>query len=269
MQFDDFSKFLLPGGFLTLGAFLTAVRGKMTSAKKKNTLHWIFYLISGIVILASVIGAIAFWKELFPFDNQQKFNWNRIVVIFIAFISGFLLLWFTNKNKKGKYQYKTSELDEVVNQFTRNADKHNIRLLAGDLNFFGNTPQEMDQNKQYQCLKSEKFRQIQVICFRPTNIQERVRYGKLLSEMRIEVKYYHPQDADLNVRGRMKKLGRVTHLLIYNKVASGEYEALELDTADSHGALYDHIWNLIWQLAESPTAQEIQEYKELYRRENI
>ena len=123
----------------------------------------------------------------------------------------------------------------------------------------------MDKNNQYICLKKENFRQIQIICFRPVSNQEIMRYGKLLSDMRVVCKFYHPQAADLNVRGRMKSLGSVTHLLIYNKVASSTYDALELDTANSNGALYNHIWSLIWELAETPSQEEIQEYKDLYK----
>lgn len=265
MTLDDFTKILLSGVSLMLGALLTAVRRKLVAAKKKNKLHLIFYIVAGTIILTAIIVAFKFWQQLFPPAASGQPYWFGIVVIVASIVASIALIWFTKINLVGKYQYKTKELDPVVNNFTKNSDKTNIWLLAGDLNFFGGTPQEMDRNLQYDCLKNENFRTIQILCFKPRTLIEKIRYSKILTDMLVEIRYYQPQEADLNVRGRMKTLNSVTHLLIYNKVVSGTYEALELDTANANGALYNHIWNLIWQLAEPYGDEEREEYKRFYR----
>jgi len=123
MQFDEYLKLLTPGGFLLLGAFLTAVRGKMSSAKQKNTLHVIFYVMSGIVTLAAVIGAIVFWKDMFPAEKNEKPKVVGLIIMIIAFASGILLSWFTYRYKTGTRQYRGKQLDKIVNKFTSDADK--------------------------------------------------------------------------------------------------------------------------------------------------
>jgi hypothetical protein len=260
MIFDDVIKILLFGGSITLGAFLAAVRSKLSSSNEKNKLHYVFYVIAGMVVVGAIIATLIYWTEL----NEP--NWLGIIVIVLSVISSGALVWFTAKYIFGKDHYKTEELDPIVNSFTSNADKHNIKLLAGDLNFFGNTPQDMDKNSQYNCLPIEGFKSIQILCTEPATNVEKIRYGKILSDFpMIQLRYYTPPSADLLVRGRMKTLNNVTHLLIYNKVKSGVYKALETDTANSNGALYNHIWNLIWALAAMPSNNQLEEYQNLFR----
>ncbi len=81
----------------------------------------------------------------------------------------------------------------------------------------------------------------------------------------VKLRFYNPPKADLFIRGRLKTLNNVTHLLIYNRIKSGVYEALEIDTANSKGALYNLLWGLIWDIAEEPVKEQIDEYKRLYR----
>ncbi|QLH45350.1 MAG: hypothetical protein HWD58_06895 [Bacteroidota bacterium] len=135
-----------------------------------------------------------------------------------------LLLYFFfihEKNLIGNFQYKTSQLDPVVNKFTSNADKNNIKLLAGDINFFGNSPSEMESNAQYNALRKEGFREIQILCWKPITNDSKIRYGKIQNDLtNVEFRYYNPPKADLKIRGRLKTLNNVTHLLMYNKIAS-------------------------------------------------
>jgi hypothetical protein len=260
MKLDDLLKVMLAGGSLAAGAALTALRAKLTSTKHKNWLHWIFYSVSGLIILATLGMLSVYWKEI----EKPPFNYFAIVVAGIAIISSISLIVITKKLLVGKHHYKTSELDPVVNKFTKNADKGNIKLLAGDLDFWG-SGQQMDQNSQYVCLRQEAFREIQILCIRPLTNNSKMIYGKILSDFpQAELRYYQPTKADLNVRGRIKTLGNVTRLLIYRKVASRVYQAVELDTADSDGAHYSLLWNLIWEIAEELTPAEENEYKQLY-----
>lgn len=267
MNLDDVTKILIAGSSLCLGAYLTAMRAKITSGKIKNKLHYVFYIVTGLFFASAVISLISYWHDLF-FKKELLLNPNyfALLVITACIGSSILLFFFTKKNLVGKSQYKTSELDPIVNKFTKNADKDNIKLLAGDINFFGNSPKEMDSNPQYSCLKEEAFRVIQILCWRPKDNNEKIRYGKIINDLpQVQIKYYKPLKADLKIRGRLKTLNNVTHLLIYNKVQSGIYEALETDTANSSGAMYNHLWDLIWESADGATENELQEYSNLFR----
>ena len=61
----------------------------------------------------------------------------------------------------------------------------------------------------------------------------------------------------------MKKFNGVTKLLFYIRVRSGIYRALQTDTSNYNGALYENIWHLIWSLAHTPKQDELEEYKRL------
>jgi hypothetical protein len=259
MSLDNLLKILLAGGSLTGGAFLTALRAKLANTKKKNWLHLSFYVISCVVLLGALLTTIFEWNEII------KPDWYAIIVILIAIVFAILLIRVTNKFLTGKYQFTVAELDPVVNDFSRNADKGNIKLLAGNLDFFGKSWQQMDKHPQYMCLAEESFREIQILCTSPSSNNDKMRYGKILTDFpTVKIKYYQPANADLKVRGRIKTLNNVTHLLIYSKIVPGKYEALELDTANSNGALYSHLWELIWGTADTPTEAQLNEYKIVY-----
>jgi len=268
MSVDNITKILIAGASLCLGAYLTALRAKINSIKVKNTLHWAFYIVSMTVFLTALATLVFCWKDLTLDHETEKVNirFLEFIIIIVCMISSILLFLFTKKNLVGKHQYSIAKLNPIVNSFTKNADKKNIKLLAGDINFFGNSPHEMESNSQYTCLRGENFKNIQILCTSPTTTEEKIRYGKILNDIpQVELKYYRPTHADLNIRGRMKTLNNVPNLLIYNKVSSGVYEAIETNMGNSDGALYNHIWNLIWNLAQDPSDDQIKEYKHLFR----
>ncbi|MBZ0203273.1 MAG: hypothetical protein K8I03_09695 [Ignavibacteria bacterium] len=157
-----------------------------------------------------------------------------------------------------KYIFNIKEIDPVINSFTENSDKQEIKLFGGDLNFFGNGPGEMDLNKQYICLKSLGFNKVLILCSEPQNTTDNIRYGKILNDFKnVEIRYYDPKKADLFIRGRLKTIQGVTKLLIYTKVKKGLYRIIETDTANSNGALYNNIWELAWGLARKLSTTEI------------
>ena len=51
---------------------------------------------------------------------------------------------------------------------------------------------------------------------------------------------------------------------MYTRVKSREYQAIETNMADSNGALYNGIWDLVWSLAKEVSEQEVNEYKHLF-----
>lgn len=258
---ENLLKLLLAGGSLTAGAFLAALRAKLASTKQKNLLHLGFYILSGIVIVGVLITMYLFCKGCL-----SRPDWYSITVMAFATISSLLLIWWTYKFLAGKHQYTTKELNPIVNAFSKNADKGNIKLLAGNLDFFGKSIKEIDLHPQYICLKEEAFRQIQILCTEPNSNDEKMRYGKIITDFStVQLRYYMPLSADLNVRGRIKTLNNIVMLLIYKKVKSGIYEAIPLDTAETEGAHYNHLWNLIWELAYVPTQEQLDEYRNIYQ----
>lgn len=272
ISLENLLKILLFGGSLTAGAFLTALRTKLTNTKHKNRLQWFFYIASTIVILSAIIAMISKWADIFPTLNENskpdaKTDVYAIIVIFISVVFSVALIWATKKFSVGKHQFTTDELNPVVNEFSRNADKDNIKLLSGDLDFFGKTKDAIDKNSQYQCLKDEDFKKIQILCTPPNSYGAMERYGKIITDFpRAELRYYKPSHADLKVRGRIKTLNNVPKLLIYNKILHGRYQAIEFNTDETEGAHYIGLWNLIWELAAIPTKEQLSEYREIYQK---
>ncbi|CAN5526045.1 hypothetical protein BH10BAC5_BH10BAC5_04580 [soil metagenome] len=266
MEYDNLIKLLLVGFSLCLGSYLTALRNKISSIQIRNKMHFVFYILCVVIFVNASIAIIFYFKNVFYTGDKFQPDWFAVVVILFCFVSSVLLFNFTRKYLVGTHQYKSKDLDPIVNKFTRDADKKNIRLLAGDISFFGKYPRDIDNHSQFKCLKEQGFKEIQILCLEPTKNEEKIRYGKILHELpQIEFRYYHPAKADLLVRGRMKTLNNVTYLLIYNKIESGIYEAIETNTANLSGALYTHIWNLIWELAEIPSNTKLTEYTKLYK----
>jgi len=257
MGYENYIRLLIFAASITLGALLAAVRAKVSSSNGKTVLSYLFYFVSILAILSCVIGFFFYYNSL---------NLFGVIVIVVTILSSMGLFAITYVFLPGKNHYTIAELNPIVNDFTKNADTRNIRLLAGDINFFGQTPNDMDGHSQYICLRTKGFQKIEILCLEPLTNTEKIRYGKMLCDFnQVEFRYYQPTQADLQIRGRMKTHNNVTKLLIYKKVTPGVYEAIESDTSDTTWALYDHIWNLIWTLARRPTAQQIAEYKDLYR----
>jgi hypothetical protein len=261
MDINTCTTILLALTTLNIGAILGAFRNKIIISTDKNNFHLFFYGFAIFVILTSMLCIIFYSKELF------SPNWSGLIIVFTGIISSIILILFTKKHLVKKFIYSIEELNPIINNFTTNADKNNIRLFGGDLNFFGNSPNDMDNNSQYSYLKFLNFRKILILCEEPKDINTRLRYGKILSEIPIaELKYYHPQQADLRVRGRIKEVNGVVKLLMYTKINNGKYKAIETDTANSNGALYGNIWDLVWSLAIGPSSTQIQSCKDLFQK---
>ena len=258
MNIDDVIKILLVCGSLTAGAVLTAIRNKLGSLNEKNRLHFVFYIYGSLVIILCILTSIFYRKQLLAP------NWLGIIAIGISIISSIALISFTKKYLVGKHDYKTVELNPIINEFTLNADKENISLYGGDLDFFGKNPDDMDRNSQYIQLRGAGFRKIQILCEYPHSNTNKIRYGKITNDMPyVELKFYEPKKADLKIRGRMKTLNGVKKLLIYIRVTSGVYRIIQPDTANYNGALYENILDLIWSQANPIKPEELKEYKSL------
>jgi hypothetical protein len=261
MSFDNFIKILLAASSISIGAILGILRSKIFASKNANTLYYVFYGFAVLVFLAAVLSIFTFSKYIFV--TPDKFG---ISVLVIAALSSVGLFIYSNKFLVFKNVYKASKLDPIVNKFTSDADKDEIKLFGGDLNFFGNDPSAIDKHPQYTHLKSIGFKKISILCETPITPTQIIRYGKILYEMpETELRFYRPEKADLKVRGRIIKVNGVNKLLMYTKVKSGVYQTLATDTANTSGALYNNIWELAWSMAIQPDPAQNQSYINAFR----
>ena len=260
MNFTDLTTLLVVLASVVLGAFYGALANKLISEDDKSGWIWTFYSIGGIAIILPIIVIIKYWDELFAPSIIG------ICGVFLSILGGMAILIFTKKFIHVKNIYTTAELDPIINRFTETADKNEIKLFGGDLNFLGNSEHEIDKNPQYNALRAHNFNRILIICEQPEHNSTKIRYGKILTDMpNVELRFYNPQEADLRVRGRILQVNGVNKLLMFSKIRSKVYKAIETDTANSYGALYNNIWLLIWSLGIRPDANEILEFKSLYR----
>ncbi|MBP8192046.1 MAG: hypothetical protein KAX69_00475 [Chitinophagales bacterium] len=256
MEINDIITILLMGISLSIGAILGTITNKIFATKEKNNFYYAFYVFSFVIILISFCVICFKGNEFSPAKHPFHF-----VVLTLSFISGIILFISTKFYLVKKYVFTVPELNPIVNTFTSSADKNEIKLFGGDLNFLGNSTSEIDNNVQYTLLKSLNFKKISIICEEPNDPSTRLRYGKILSEMpNTEIKFYDPEKADLRVRGRIIEVNGVSKLLMYTKNKPGSYETLETDTANSSGALYDNIWALIWSMAKKPSPEQLEQY---------
>lgn len=260
MKFELYLSLLLFLGSIGAGSFLGILANRMNANPKENKLHLIFYTFSTVVIISVIVSYLIYFKDYF-----SPFNWYSICVSILTIGASISLIFATKKYLIVKSVFHVSELDPIINEFTSNADKNEIKLFGGDLNFFGNSPSEMDLNLQFIHLKSLNFNRIAILCEEPNDISKKIRYGKIYSELRnVELKFYNPEKADLRVRGRIIEFNGSPQLLMYTKYSQGRYQALQTDTANSNGALYRNIWQLTWSMAVAPTQPQIQDYIKIF-----
>jgi hypothetical protein len=264
MNFTNITAILLSGASITFGAFFGVLRSKIFASKVRTVLHISFYILSILLFIVSIIAVLVYWDDFFP--KKNPIEWYSFTIVILALIASVSLFYVTNKFLTIKDTYLTVELNPIVKEFSAKADKNEIKLFGGDLNFFGEHPSEIDKNEQYTDLRSSAFTRTLILCETPTKVIQEIRYGKILDEIPgVELRFYNPEEADLRVRGRIIKINNVSKLLIYTKVSAGKYQAIETDIANSNGALYNSIWNLIWTLAIPPSEEDIKKYKMTFK----
>jgi hypothetical protein len=253
MNLQELTLILSIGISAAFGATLGILRSKIFASKVHNILYFFFYFLSLVLFGFAAYTATCFWAE------------SKIIII-VSIIAAVALVLTTRFLLILKDTYSTNELDPIVNKWTSSADNSEIKLFGGDLSFFGQGANNMDVNAQYTYLRSLGFNHILILCEVPNDNTKRIRYGKILSDMpTAELKFYNPDKADMRVRGRIIKVQGVNKLLVYTKVQSGIYQAIETDMANSNGALYSSIWDLVWHLATPPSSEQIQNFKQLYQ----
>lgn len=259
MQQSDFITVFIAITSISIGVFFGILGNRLVSINNKSGWKWAFYTLGILSVAVSFIIGYLNWSSITS---------NELVLMGFIFsiLSGILVLVSTKKILDKKQIFNSNELDPIVNDFTSKADKNEIKLFGGDLNFFGNSPQEIDVNKQYTHLRSLQFHRILILCETPNNQIQRIRYGKILSELYgSELRFYNPREADLRVRGRIIRMDGSTKLLMYNKERSKVYRAIESDTSNTNGALYNNIWDLVWQLATRPTSEDVAVFINLFQ----
>lgn len=249
----DLTLLLSIGISAAIGATLGILRSKIFASKIKTTLHYSFYVISGLLFLSAI-------TAIFISSSTS------VTVIIVSFVASIGLAAATRFLLVVKDTYTSKELDPIVNNWTSSADKNEIKLFGGDLDFFGKEPSLMDSNSQYSHLRSQAFNKVSILCEAPNDSMKKIRYGKILVDMpNSELRFYNPKEADLRVRGRIIKVNGVNKLLVYIKIQSGIYQAVETDTGNSSGALYNNIWELAWSLATKPSDDQLESFRKLFR----
>lgn len=245
---------------ICLGSFYGLVVNPVSVSNDQR--HWnLSYYILGV----GTIG-LGIYHAFLNTDKVLDFSDSFLLHLFFAIVSGLSLIIITKRKLYAQKIFETSELDPIVNDFTGKADRKEIKLFGGDLNFFGHSKREMDLNIQYSFLKSLDFKRVLILCEFPASSEEKFRYGKILHDMpNTEFRFYNPAEADLKVRGRIIEVQGVTKLLMYNKIRSKTYETIETDRANEKGELYHNIWGLVWSLANTPTQAELKSYRDLYQ----
>jgi hypothetical protein len=274
MESSHATTILWTAASVTLGVIFGSLRSKIFSSKYNTKLHYYFYGFAGLVFLMSLFFVFKFGADFFAPDN---WSWFGIIGLFAAAVSSVGLFLLTKKHlifeeppvvveaPPVKDTYTTDELNPIVIKWTAKADKDEIKLFGGDLDFFGKTPGEMAGNSQYTNLCSMEFGKVYILCEEPNDATKKIRYGKILSDLpTAELRFYHPLKADLKVRGRIIQMNGSYRLLIYLRVDKNLYKAIETDTADSTGALYNNIWDLTWSMANQPDVSQLESYKKLF-----
>jgi hypothetical protein len=243
---------------LALGAFLGLLGNRLIAVQERSGWKWAFYIFGGLAIAFALI-AMSYRAKANAWKTEE------IIMMVLVVVAGAFIIWITRIFLEIKNVFSIAELNPIINRFTKLGDRNNIKLFGGDLNFFGNSTPEIDQNSQYMELRALNFNRVQILCEEPQSQHTKMRYGKILTDIaHVELRFYEPQTADLRVRGRLIKVNGVDKLLMYTKDKPGFYKALETDTANSNGALYNNIWELVWSLAVQPTLQERQSYIDIY-----
>ncbi len=188
------------------------------------------------------------------------------LLIPLSFILGVTIIIISIKLPLIRRYMTPKRLNKIINKHTLLADRNEIKLLGGDLSFFGAAPKNIEENEQYKALKDKNFNKIYVLCETPVQEETKIRYGKIISDFGdiVELKFYNPDEADLRIRGRLFVEKGVQKLLIFKKHSTKKYKAIATDTANEKGALYTNIWKLIWSLAILPSQVDIDKYKMFY-----
>lgn len=236
------------GGFVGLLNNILTTKGGFS--KKWQSL---IYIIATIAIILGIIGI---------FLGYLTYSIAAIIIGLIDFFGSYFLL------NKIDSTCKTKDLVPKVIKFTETAHKDEIRLWAGDLDFFGNDITEMENNSQYIQLKNKNFDKICILCKRPKINDTKTirRYGKMLTDFNdvVEFKFYNDSSPDLHIRGRIKRklCPDVFVSLIYEKIDTNKYKTIEEDVTKSDSSeVYLKIWDLSWRKAKVITINEINEYK--------
>jgi hypothetical protein len=256
----DLLPYLATAASIAFGAFLGVIGNKLIVVKENTNWKWAYYIFGALVLLFGIVEIFREWSLIKQGDLLV------ILIIVLSIAACILILFATKKLLDVKNIYSIPELDPVINKFTRLGDRNEIKLFGGDLNFLGNSGAEIDNNKQYSELRARQFARVLILCEEPKSADTRLRYGKLFTDIaNVELRFYKPDKADLRVRGRLIKVNGVDKLLMYTKVRPGFYQAIETDTANSNGALYNNIWELVWSMAEVPTPAQCEQFIKMYK----
>lgn len=260
--------FILVNCFILLiGLFFGFFYNVLVVSNKKASVTWRLIAYSpGVAIFI-----IAFLGLNYEMDQVGYLGWLCFFAAagHVAFVYHILNL----PNKGEGDILNRHKLSEKLKEFTKDAKKEEISLWGGDLDFLGNSEEEINQSDQYTQLKG--FSNINILCNRPDpkNETDKVRFGKILNDFQQKVvfKFYHDEKSpDIHVRGRIKKKNYTPYnraALVHEKLKDGWYKTIEEDiSAKACSEVYLRVWKMVWHHADPISDDEKSEYIEAYQK---
>ncbi|WP_028523264.1 hypothetical protein [Runella limosa] len=245
--------------YALIGVFFGLLANTLTQRNQKfKKWTFLFYLLGIVPVGCSIF----FMKENLNNPDNSKLWFGFIILIVCVLYQVFIYLILNYDDRV----YSPKELDLIIRKFTENSKIDTMRMFAGDLNFFGTDIKSIKNNAQFKQLYDLEFRRIQILCRRPKNEQEEIRYGMIVKEINnIELRFYNKNIEDLKVRGRITKHApSVDAISIYERIAAKKYRVIESDVNHFDCGLFIKIFKLVWHNADTPTPVELSKWAECY-----
>jgi hypothetical protein len=247
---------------LLAGVFFGLLSNILTN--KSTNFHWLsigFYLLGVCIGVFCIYMIFSSWKV--PDTPNIK---NGFIGIFISIL--YLVAVYFLLNQKEKL-YTPFQLDPFIRKFTDNSKVDTLKMFAGDLNFLGDNPTEMDNNEQFKQLTKLGFNKVQILCKKPdlSSPDSIKRYGKVLSDIKnVELRFYTETVQDLKLRGRFAKYApSVDAMSIYERINATHYRVIESNINNYDCGLFIRIFKMTWANAEIPNNTDISSWIAQYK----
>lgn len=249
--------------FLLLAGVFFGLLGNIMTSRNSN-LKWIpllFYSLGGLICLYSLYLIFSNWN----LPDNSKIS-NGFLGIFISILYIVAVYYILNQKEK---LYTPFELDPFIRKFTENSKVDTLKMIAGDLNFFGDNLDEMNNNEQFKQLTKLGFNKVQILCKKPNlnSLQSIQRYGKVLFDIEnVELRFYTDTVQDIKLRGRFAKYSpSVDAMSIYERINATHYRVIESNINNYDCALFIRIFKLTWANAEIPSQNDINDWVNQYK----
>src|SRR5688572_11434646 len=116
--------------FIAFGAFFGVIANRLIAVREKSAWKSAYYLLGILLIVFALILLVVKFRVI------SELGWFAVI---FSIVSGSLIVFATRKLLDVSDVYSIAKLNPIINKFTRLADRTEIKLFGGDLNFFGNS----------------------------------------------------------------------------------------------------------------------------------